>query len=102
MVVFNDMDQKMAGLILDDKIRKLQERLDSRKIKLEIRPDAYAQLLQEGFSPEYGAREIERVVNARLTPLLMKEILFGNYKEDFTATVTMGIEGLSIDCHKQI
>lgn len=102
VVVFNDMDQKMAGLILDDKIRKLQERLDSRKIKLEIRPEAYAQLLQEGFSPEYGAREIERVVNARLTPLLMKEILFGNYKEDFTATVTMGIEGLSIDCHKQI
>ena len=102
VVVFNDMDQKMAGLILDDKIRRLQERLDSRKIRLEISPEAYAHLLKEGFSPEYGAREIERVVNARLTLLLMKEILFGNYREDFTATVTMGNEGLFLDCHKQI
>ena len=98
VVVFNDMDQKMASLILDDKIRKLQERLDSRKVKLEIMPEAYAQLLKEGFSPEYGAREIERVLNARLTPLLMKEILFGGHREGFTAIVTLTPDGLALDC----
>ena len=97
--VFNDMDQKMAGLILDDKIRKLQERLDAKKVKLDIQPQAYAQLLKEGFSPEYGAREIERVLNARLTPLLMKEILFGGHKNGFTATVTLSPDGLALDCH---
>ena len=98
VVVFNDMDQKMAGLILDDKICKLQGRLEAKKVKLVIEPQAYAQLLKEGFSPEYGAREIERVLNARLTPLLMKEILFGQHKEGFTATVTLTPEGLALDC----
>lgn len=101
VVVFNDMDRKMAGLILDDKIRKLQERLDSRKVKLVIEPEAYEQLLQEGFSPEYGAREIERVLNARLTPLLMKEILFGEHKDGFTAIVTTSPDGLVLDCHNK-
>jgi len=101
VVVFNDMDRKMAGLILDDKIRKLQERLDSRKVKLVLEPEAYEELLQEGFSPEYGAREIERVLNAKLTPLLMKEILFGKHKDGFTATVTMSPDGLVLDCHKE-
>ena len=100
VVVFNDMDEKMAGLILDDKIRKLQERLDSKKINLQIHPEAYELLLKEGFSPEYGAREIERVLNARLTPLLMKEILFGGHGEGFTAVVTITPEGLAIDCRK--
>jgi ATP-dependent Clp protease ATP-binding subunit ClpA len=98
VVVFNDMDEKMAGLILDDKICKLQQRLESRKVKLTIEPEAYAQILKEGFSPEYGAREIERVLNARLTPLLMKEILFGGHKDGFTAIVRLTQDGLAVDC----
>lgn len=88
VVVFNDMDEKMASLILDDKIRKLQERLSSRKIVLAIEPEAYSRLLKEGYSPTYGAREIERVLNSRLTPLLMREILFGA-KENFIAQITL-------------
>ena len=92
VVVFNDMDEKMAGMILDDKIKKLQARLDARKVTLVIEPEAYSKLLSEGFSPEYGAREIERVLNSRLTPLLMKAILFGegakSSKEGFKAIIT--------------
>lgn len=97
VVVFNDLDEKMVGLILDDKIKKLQERLNARKIRLEITQEAYERLLKEGFSPEYGAREIERVLNSRLTPLLMREILFGKRKENFTAKVAADSEGLKID-----
>lgn len=95
VVVFNDMDEKMAGLILDSKIEKLQSRLKSRNIILEIEPDAYRKLLDEGFTTEYGAREIERVLNSRITPLLMKEILFGR-KEGFTAHVTLEGNDFSI------
>jgi ATP-dependent Clp protease ATP-binding subunit ClpA len=87
----------MAAMILDDKIKKLQARLDARKVKLIIEPKAYIKLLSEGFSPEYGAREIERVLNSRLTPLLMKEILFGKRDtEGFTATVTATENGYDL------
>ncbi len=95
VVVFNDMDEKMAGLILDDKIRRLQERLESKGISLVIEPEAYERLLKEGFSPEYGAREIERVLNSRITPMLMREILFGR-KENFTATIRYEGDDFSI------
>ena len=96
VVVFNDMDEKMAGMILDDKIKKLQQRLDARKVTLIIEPAAYSKLLAEGFSPEYGAREIERVLNSRLTPLLMKEILFGKHGEGFTAIITATENGYDL------
>lgn len=95
VVVFNDMDEKMAGLILDDKIGRLQKRLDAHKITLEITPEAYARLLEEGFCTEYGAREIERVLNSRVTPLLMREILFGR-KEGFTAQIILEGDDFSI------
>lgn len=92
VVVFNDMDKEMARLIMDDKVRKLQSRLDDKNIKLMIEPEAYEKLLEEGFTPEYGAREIERVLNARVTPLLMREILFG-MKEGFTAHIRLTENG---------
>lgn len=95
VVVFNDMDKEMARMILEDKIRKLQERLDAKNISLDITEDAFEKLLKEGFTPEYGARELERVLNARVTPLLMREILFGR-KENFRAVITATDEGYAL------
>lgn len=97
VVVFNDMDRTMAGLIMDDKINKLKERLQSRKVELVIEPKAYEKLLDEGFSVEYGAREIERTLNSRLTPLLMRAILFGGHKSGFTATIKATEDGYRLD-----
>ncbi len=95
VVVFNDMDKGMARMILEDKIRKLQERLDEKHITLDITEDAFEKLLKEGFTPEYGARELERVLNARVTPLLMRDILFGR-KENFRAVITATDEGYTL------
>ena len=97
VVVFNDMDRKMAGLILDEKICRLKERLQARKVNMVIEPQAYDNLLDEGFSIEYGAREIERILNSRLTPLLMKEILFGGHKNGFTATIKATKDGYVLE-----
>ena len=96
VVVFNDMDEKMAGLILDDKIRKLEERLKARNVKMEIGPEAYRKLLKAGFSPEYAAREIERVLNTRITPRLMRQILLGGHKGGFKAVIKATEDGFEI------
>jgi ATP-dependent Clp protease ATP-binding subunit ClpA len=53
--------------------------------------EAFAQLLKEGFTREYGAREMDRVIAQRLKPLLMREILFGTLKQG--GNVTVGIDG---------
>ena len=97
VVVFNDMDRKMASLILDDKIKRLKARLANRNVELIIEDDAYEKLLNEGFSVEYGAREIERTLNSRLTPLLMKEILFGGHSGAFTAIIKATKDGYKLE-----
>ena len=79
-VLFHDMSRKMASLILDKKLGELSSKLASRQIEMGLSPEARNWLLQRGFLPEYGAREMDRVIASHLKPLLMREILFGSLK----------------------
>lgn len=81
IVVFNDMDRTMAGLILDKKLRELQAMLTPKGVTLKLGDKAREQLLQEGYSQEYGAREMDRVIHNRLKTRLVREILFGALKQ---------------------
>ena len=79
-VVFHDMSREMASLILDKKLGELSSKLAARQIEMELSPEARNWLLQRGFLPEYGAREMNRVIASHLKPLMMREILFGSLK----------------------
>ena len=80
-VVFNDMDRQMATLILKKKLGELQEKLTAKQVEMTLSDEAFNLLLEEGFTREYGAREMDRVIAQRLKPMLMREILFGKLKE---------------------
>ena len=75
------MDRTMAGMILDKKLRELQSMLSSKNVTLKLGEKAHEQLLQEGYSQEYGAREMDRVIHNRLKSRLVREILFGALKQ---------------------
>jgi ATP-dependent Clp protease ATP-binding subunit ClpA len=70
----------MAGMILDKKLRELQVKLDTKNVTLTLGSRAREQLLDEGYSQEYGAREMDRVIHNRLKTRLVHEILFGSLK----------------------
>ena len=86
-VVFNDMDRQMATLILRKKLRELQEKLTAKKVEMTLSDEMFNALLEEGFTREYGAREMDRVINQRLKPRLMREILFGSLKNGGQITI---------------
>ena len=95
-VVFRDMDKQMATLILQKKLRELESKLQTRQVTMELSPDAFEYILKEGFTPEYGAREMDRVISQKLKPLLMREILFGSLKQGGNITIGMKDGGLSV------
>ena len=80
VVVFNDLSRHMAELILEKRIKELSERLKPNKIVLTISSQCREWLLDKGFTPEYGARELDRVISHSLKSKLMREILFGKLK----------------------
>ena len=95
-VVFRDMDKQMATLILQKKLRELESKLQTRHVSMELSPEAFEYILKEGFTTEYGAREMDRVISQKLKPLLMREILFGSLKQGGNITIGMKDGGLSV------
>ena len=86
-VVFHDMDEPMGRLILKKKINALKQQLLARNVELTLDEKAENYLLKVGFTPLYGAREMDRVIAAKLKPLLTREILFGKLKKGGKAIV---------------
>jgi len=95
-VVFRDMDKEMATLILKKKLRELDAKLAAKQVKMTLTEEAFDHLLKEGFTAEYGAREMDRVIAQQLKPLLMREILFGSLKEGGSVEMTVDSDGLKI------
>ena len=96
IIVFHDMDMHMAQLILEKKLRQLHDKLVARNVNLTLTPEAFDFLLHEGFTAEYGAREMDRVISQRIKPLLMKEILFGSLQNGGNVTIELKDANLSI------
>ena len=95
-VVFRDMDKQMATLILQKKLRELESKLQTRHVTMELSPDAFEYILKEGFTTEYGAREMDRVISQKLKPLLMREILFGSLRQGGNITIGMKDGSVSV------
>jgi ATP-dependent Clp protease ATP-binding subunit ClpA len=95
-VVFHDMDRQMAMLILQKKLRELDEKLVAKNVRMTLSQDSFDHLLKEGFTAEYGAREMDRVIAQQLKPLLMREILFGSLKKGGNIKIEVKDGSLSI------
>lgn len=89
IVVFNDMDEQMAKLILGKKLRELNAKLAAKSVSITLTDEAHQHLLKNGYSKEYGAREMDRVIQQQLKTMLMREILFGKLKKGGEATVDL-------------
>ena len=89
IVVFNDMDEQMAKLILGKKLRELNAKLAAKSVSITLTDEAHQHLLKSGYSKEYGAREMDRVIQQQLKTMLMREILFVKLKKGGEATVDL-------------
>lgn len=80
IIAFNHINDAMAEKIVEKEIDILAKKLGKKKISLEITSACAAYLKKKGVSREYGAREINRIINTEIKPLLVDKILFGKLK----------------------
>ena len=102
VTIFNDMNKEMAELILNKKLAILESQLLNKKIKLSISSSARDHLLQVGFSPIYGGREIDRVITSKVKPHIMRAILHGDLHENMTANIDFTEDRISLICSNDI
>ncbi len=92
IVVFHGMDQQMAAQIVEKKLKELGEMLLRKNVHFQADEKAKQLVEKKGISAEFGAREIERVIQGEIKPLLVDELLFGALKEGGACKLT-AVEG---------
>ncbi len=77
IVIFRPMDDQMAERITVKKLTELKEKLAGKGVDFQFTSQAAAYVKEHGVSREYGAREIQRVIDSQVKPLLSDALLFG-------------------------
>jgi ATP-dependent Clp protease ATP-binding subunit ClpB len=82
VVIFNPLRKQDIEKIIDIQLDMIKDRLqDQHGIKLEIDPAARAYLAKEGFSAEYGARPLKRMLQKVILDRLADKIIRGETKD---------------------
>lgn len=75
IILFRSLSRKDVMRIVDVRLKEIQQRLDGRKMKLDIDSEAKSYLGSAGYSPTYGARPLNRSIQSELLNPLSTLIL---------------------------
>ncbi|WP_195952909.1 ATP-dependent Clp protease ATP-binding subunit ClpA [Clostridium saudiense] len=88
IVVFNHLNKEMALNIARRELNKFNEQLLKKNVKITFDEECIKFIAKNGTSQEYGAREIIRIINQEIKPMLVDEILFGKLSNGGEIAVT--------------
>jgi len=95
-IIFDRLNRADMGGIVEIQLRRLEQRLEQRKITLDLDVTAKAWLADEGYDPVFGARPLKRVIQRQLQDPLAEMLLAGEIMDGSVIRVTAGPEGLII------
>ena len=86
-IMFNSMSPEMANLIAEKQLNILKETLATKGITLNAGKDIVDAISAKVQKPEYGGREIVRIVDKDIKPLFAKPMVLGDLKDGDTCTL---------------
>jgi ATP-dependent Clp protease ATP-binding subunit ClpB len=89
IIVFRPLSREDLVQIVDLQLRGLERALASRRLRLEVIPEAKQWLAREGYDPVYGARPLKRVIQRELQNPIALEVLEGRFQEGDTIRVEL-------------
>ena len=96
IIIFNKLNTEEIKKILEIQIMKLEKILKSKKIKITLNTQSKAWLVNEGYSSEYGARPLKRIIQKNIIDLIAIKILANEIKENDHIEVSCKENGLDI------
>jgi len=80
VVKFNNLPREIILQIVRKAVRLFSSQLAQKSVELEVTDECYDWLADKGFTPEFGAREIDRLVQDKIKKFFVDEVLFGELK----------------------
>ena len=88
IIIFNRLTKEEMIKIVDIQIKDLEQKLNDKKIKISFEESAKDWLVTEGFSPDYGARPLKRVIQSYVIDELASSILSNKISEEKSIRVS--------------
>ena len=87
IIVFKPLTQEQLGAIVGIQLKRLQKRLDDRKITLVVTDAARKLIIERGWDPVYGARPLKRAIQRMVQDPLAMMLLGGRFSDGDTVEV---------------
>ena len=88
IIIFNRLTKEEMIKIVDIQIKDLVQKLNDKKIKISFEESAKDWLVTEGFSPDYGARPLKRIIQSYVIDELASSILSNKISEEKSIRVS--------------
>ncbi|HTN50287.1 MAG TPA: AAA family ATPase, partial [Burkholderiaceae bacterium] len=79
IVVFHALDSSQIRAIAKIQLTRLEQRLATQDMKLEVSDAALAEIAKVGFDPLYGARPLKRAIQQEIENPVAKLVLEGRF-----------------------
>lgn len=80
VVMFNGLGTKQLEQIVQKSMKSVGKRLHDKGIMVELKPDGARAILQASYDPNYGARPVERYLEAQVVTRLSRMLIGGDLK----------------------
>jgi ATP-dependent Clp protease ATP-binding subunit ClpB len=94
IVVFHPLTREELRQIVDIQLMRLRQRLEERKIELELTDKARDYFAEHGYDPVYGARPLRRMLQRELETALGRKLLAGEIRNGSRVVVDATSRGL--------
>jgi len=78
--------------IVKSEVSKLAARLSLKNVELSVSEECVEYFAEKGSSPEYGARNVSRLIDSEISSVLVDEVLFGRLVQGGKAVCSMNKE----------
>ena len=95
-IIFDRLTRGDMGGIVEIQLRRLDKRLATRGVSLELDQGARQWLADEGYDPVFGARPLKRVIQRSLQDRLAEMLLAGDVRDGDAVRVSAGVDGLIV------
>ena len=88
IIIFNRLTKEEMIKIIDIQIKDLVQKLNDKKITISFEKSAKEWLVNEGFSPDYGARPLKRIIQNHIIDELASSILSNKITDEKSINVS--------------
>ncbi len=100
-VTFNGLSDKVILKIVKKSIDEFRKQLQEKNITIEVSEECSKWLADKGYSPEFGAREINRLVQTKIKSYFVDAVLFGDLKDGGKAYIDIVNDDISVKVEKK-